>query len=152
MRVCLLQSSFTTHPKHLLTRYPKISIIIVHGLNGGPAKTFRHPDTDNIWFRDILPEHVLDKEQRTNARIWTYGYNAAFAFQNAGNAGAFDFALELLESVMHVRKQVRIAKATGNHITYAYYVQHSKIIWVGHSLGGIVIKTVCLSCFCSHRA
>lgn len=110
----------------LLITWFLYSIFIVHGLNGGTHRSFNHPTTNNVWFRDFLPDHVFDEVNRTNGRIWAYGYNAAYAFQNAGNTGPYDLAIELLHSVLHARKKGR------------------KIIFVCHSLGGIIVKNVCI--------
>ncbi|KAF3133890.1 hypothetical protein TWF703_006604 [Orbilia oligospora] len=70
-------------------------IIILHGLNGGPAKSFRHPDGGNIWFADFLPTDIVDIDSWTNSRIWTYGYDADSAFGST-NSSALDFARSLL--------------------------------------------------------
>jgi len=84
------------------------SIIIVHGLNGGTAKTFTH-HSGNIWFQHLLPNHVVDIELKTNARIWVFGYNANVAFEhNAGKQTAFDYAGDLLELVFNVQKIVSL--------------------------------------------
>ncbi|RVD82231.1 uncharacterized protein DFL_006664 [Arthrobotrys flagrans] len=99
-------------------------IIILHGLNGGPAKSFRHPDGGNIWFADFLPTDIVDIDSWTNSRIWTYGYDADSAFGSTSSS-ALDFARSLLYKVSRIRDG---------------YEQH-KIIWVCHSLGGIVVKT-----------
>ncbi|KAK6535531.1 hypothetical protein TWF694_001986 [Orbilia ellipsospora] len=99
-------------------------IILLHGLNGGPAKTFRHPEGGNIWFADFLPTDVVDVDSWTNARIWTYGYDADTAFGSTSSS-ALDFARNLLYKVSRIRE--------GN--------EKLKIIWVCHSLGGIVVKT-----------
>ncbi|KAK6504696.1 hypothetical protein TWF481_006635 [Arthrobotrys musiformis] len=99
-------------------------IIILHGLNGGPAKSFRHPDGGNIWFADFLPTDIVDIDSWTNSRIWTYGYDADAAFGSTSSS-ALDFARSLLYKVSRIRD--------GSE-------QH-KIIWVCHSLGGIVVKT-----------
>ncbi|EWC47622.1 hypothetical protein DRE_03242 [Drechslerella stenobrocha 248] len=98
-------------------------IIILHGLNGGPAKTWRHPD-GHIWFADFLPSDIADPDSWTNARIWTYGYDADTAFTSTSSS-ALDFARNLLYRVNRIREGF----------------EHHKIIWVCHSLGGIVTKT-----------
>lgn len=75
----------------------------MHGLNGGPSKTWKHDGTDVIWFRDLLPDYLRNHGNGANARIWTYGYNAHLAFGSA-KAGAFDFAHDLLSRVRAVRR------------------------------------------------
>ncbi|KAK6359321.1 hypothetical protein TWF696_000482 [Orbilia brochopaga] len=104
-------------------------IIILHGLNGGPAKTWRHPD-GHIWFADFLPADIADPDSWTNARIWTYGYDADTAFSSTSST-ALDFARNLLYKVNRIREGY----------------EHHKIIWVCHSLGGIVVKTALVEAY-----
>ncbi|KAK6360209.1 hypothetical protein TWF730_006359 [Orbilia blumenaviensis] len=99
-------------------------IIVLHGLNGGPAKSFRHPEGGNIWFADFLPTDIVDVDSWTNSRIWTYGYDADSAFGSTSSS-ALDFARSLLYKVSRIREGC----------------EQYKIIWVCHSLGGIVVKT-----------
>ncbi|KAI9766755.1 MAG: hypothetical protein M1839_004772 [Geoglossum umbratile] len=100
-------------------------IFLVHGLNGGPTSTWRHPETGVVWFKDLLPEHLSRYCKGMNARIWTFGYNANVAFETACKSGTTDFARALLEDVRYARK---------GH-------ERNKIIWICYSLGGIVVKT-----------
>ena len=58
------------------------SIFIIHGLNGGAARTWRHPGNEAIWFRDFLPNDLRDDGNGTNARIWVYGYPADATFSS----------------------------------------------------------------------
>ena len=81
-----------------------ISIFFVHGLGGGPASTWQHPDSGKIWFKDFLPDLLPDKRDGTNGRIWTFGYDANFAF-GAGQGGIYDFAKQLLNRVQIARRR-----------------------------------------------
>ena len=105
------------------------SIFFVHGFGGGPTKSWRHPENGTIWFRDLLPQYVADREHQTNARIWTFGYNSGLF--NSTRASIYDYANQLLSRVAGVRE---------DH-------EHYKIIWVCHSLGGLVVKSVSGFCF-----
>ncbi|KAK0724579.1 hypothetical protein B0H67DRAFT_108687 [Lasiosphaeris hirsuta] len=95
-------------------------IIVVHGLRGGANKTWRHPHTGVVWFQHLLPD-LLRSLQADNARIWTFGYPASLAFQTST---IDSFAQNLLVSVNNVRRDR----------------QNRNIIWVCHSLGGIIVK------------
>jgi hypothetical protein len=83
-----------------------------------------HPSTRRIWFQDLLPDHVADEQLGINARIWTFGYNAGLA--SSARASIYDYSRQLLNRVNGVRD---------GH-------EHHKIIWICHSLGGLVVKWV----------
>jgi len=97
-------------------------IFFVHGLGGGPTQSWVHPSTRRIWFQDLLPDHVADEQLGINARIWTFGYNAGLA--SSARASIYDYSRQLLNRVNGVRD---------GH-------EHHKIIWICHSLGGLVVK------------
>lgn len=83
-----------------------------------------HPRTKNIWFRDLLPDYLADDQLGTNARIWTFGYNASFV--SSAKSSIFDYSTQLLNRVNSVRDGY----------------EHHKIIWVCYSFGGLVVKSV----------
>lgn len=90
------------------------SIFIVHGLNGGAARTWRH-ENNAIWFRDFLPEIVKNDVDRTNARIWTYGYPAVADFSRpVCDMTPFQFAQDLLLRVK--------AKRDGREVSQHFFV------------------------------
>jgi hypothetical protein len=92
-----------------------VDIVAVHGLNG------HYQDGEVNWLRDFLPK------QMPNARIMSYSYNSAVGFSKAA-AGIKIFAEQLLEDLMARR-----------------VTQHERerpIIFICHSLGGIVFKQV----------
>ncbi|KAB5575996.1 Alpha/Beta hydrolase protein [Coniochaeta sp. 2T2.1] len=97
-------------------------VFVIHGLHGGATKTWKHPESGNIWFRDMLPGLIRSEAHGASARIWTYGYPANVAFQTSS---IYDFAQALLNRVKDVRKDNN---------------QDRKIVWICHSLGGLVLK------------
>jgi len=101
------------------------SIVAVHGLGGDSFSTWTHKETSHLWLRDFLPQST----EFSNARILTFGYDSrAFIspFEKATTGRVFTFAEELLGALSDRRAQAR----------------GRPIILVGHSLGGIVIKSV----------
>lgn len=87
----------------------KHSIFVIHGLHGGATKTWKHPTSGTIWFRDLLPDLIRDEGQGATARIWTYGYPASVAFQTAT---IYEFAQALLNRVKDVRKDNNVSALT----------------------------------------
>lgn len=70
-----------------------------------------------MWLRDFLPEHV------PTARIMTYGYDSRLLNSNS-TASIREFSQNFLEALSTVR--------VGD--------TRRPIIFIGHSLGGLVIK------------
>ncbi|KAK3638982.1 hypothetical protein LTR56_012705 [Elasticomyces elasticus] len=98
-----------------------VDIVAIHGLGGDLYDTWKEKETGRIWLRDFLPVDIKD------AHIMTFGYNASLAF--TGSVSRIeDFARALLESLKTRRKRVK--------------TQSNPLIFVCHSLGGIVFKKV----------
>ncbi|EFY94038.2 hypothetical protein MAA_10501 [Metarhizium robertsii ARSEF 23] len=95
------------------------SVVAVHGLNGDPKNTWTNDKTHAFWLKDFLPRDV------PNARVMTFGYNADAAFSNS-TSDIIDHAKSLLSSLVDEREEKD--------------EMLRPIVFVGHSLGGIVIK------------
>lgn len=101
-----------------------IDIVAVHGLGGHYEKTWtpnsETPQQQN-WLKDLLPSRV------PNARVMSFGYNSAVAFsKSVGDISTF--AEQLLNKVIQKRRKLRNRRRP--------------IVFVCHSLGGIVLKRV----------
>ena len=79
-------------------------------------------DDDVNWLTDLLPPTI------PNARIMSYAYNSAVQFSKS-TSDVFTFADQLLEHIM----AVRLSKEE----------QTRPLLFVCHSLGGIVFKQAC---------
>ncbi|KAM5354912.1 hypothetical protein ACJ41O_001558 [Fusarium nematophilum] len=113
---------------HILhdTKTATFDVVAVHGLGGDSYRTWTEQSEGKLWLRDFLPES--DKFQ--SARILTFGYNAkAFVDPTvtANTLTIFTFAQNLLSDLADLRTTT---KSTGR-----------PIIFIGHSLGGLVIKS-----------
>ena len=97
----------------------KADIVAVHGPFGDSKRTWTSRETNAFWLKDFLPHDV------PNARIMTFGYNADAAFGNT-TADIIGHARSLLSSL--------IDKREGDDEL------RRPIIFIGHSLGGILIK------------
>jgi protein SERAC1 len=100
-----------------------LDVVAIHGLNGHYQKTWTETTSPRKvnWLQDLLPE------QLPNARIMSYSYNSAVAFSKA-TIGIKTFAEQLLEDLMAWRLTL--------------CEQERPIIFICHSLGGIVFKQV----------
>ncbi|KAI1429014.1 hypothetical protein F5Y12DRAFT_588025 [Xylaria sp. FL1777] len=112
-----------THPD------AKVDIILVHGLNGDPHKTWTSKN-GVFWPSDLLPASL--REARANVLV--YGYNADVYSKKHGSNPSDNFiymhAQTLVTSLTHYRK---------DELTSS-----NPIIWVCHSLGGILVKRALL--------
>lgn len=112
-----------THPD------AKVDIILVHGLNGEPQKTWTAKN-GTFWPADLLPTSL--REARANVLV--YGYNADVYSKKHGANPSDNFiymhAQTLVTSLTHYRK---------DELTSS-----NPIIWVCHSLGGILVKRALL--------
>lgn len=99
-----------------------VDIIFVHGLGGGSRKTWSAAPTDDaFWPKSWLPQDPDFKE----ARIHTYGYSSDWGKRTKSILSMEDFAQELLATM-------------SNHPVLRR--SRSRIILVGHSMGGCVAK------------
>jgi hypothetical protein len=114
---------------HVLADQPSedpdaIDIVALHGLNGHWNRTWQATNSAAMWLRDFLPQQI------PRARIMSFGYDSLVLSKSVANVGIF--AEQLLEALMAQRNGLA-------------YLQSRPIIFVCHSLGGIVVKKVRLS-------
>jgi hypothetical protein len=97
-----------------------IDLVAIHGLGGHYNDTWTDANTNQNWLRDFLPEQI------PQARIMSWGYNSAvFGTPSVGNITSF--AQALLNDLKGYRPKV---------------LEKRPLIFVCHSLGGIVFKRV----------
>lgn len=101
----------------------------MHGLNGDPQKTWTAKN-GAFWPADLLPASLRD----ARANILVYGYNADVYSKKHGSHPSDNFmylhAQTLVTSLTHFRKDEETSR--------------NPIIWVCHSLGGILVKRALL--------
>ena len=94
----------------------------MHGLNGHKIKSWTS-DNGKLWLRDFLPERI------PNVRVFTYGYDAnTHSAEGTSIQYIQDFARSLVSELDLKR---RLTQTEGR-----------PIIFVAHSLGGLVVKSV----------
>ncbi|KAH7069381.1 Alpha/Beta hydrolase protein [Paraphoma chrysanthemicola] len=101
------------------TTTPEFDLVAVHGLNGGRWSTWTRTEDkkETMWLQDLLPIKL------PKARVMTFGYNANVV-NNFSSFGIREHARTLL-----TRLKTKRDKLNGR-----------PIVFVCHSLGGIVVK------------
>lgn len=116
-----------THPD------AQIDIILLHGLNGDPARTWRTGGDSNsngttggvFWPSDLLPVSL----DGTPANVLVYGYNAD-VYSTGSNSASDSFIFQHAQTLVSCVTLYR--KSLGR--------QRYPILWVAHSLGGLLLK------------
>ncbi len=99
------------------------SIVFVHGLNpkgtdDHARNTWTHKD-GTFWPNDLLPQSIA------TARIILFAYNSS-VLSNASNSPVHSHANTLLNRLLHERRKIE--------------ERHRALIFVAHSLGGLLVK------------
>jgi hypothetical protein len=118
------------------------SIVAVHGLNGHAFKTWTTEKTKKFWLKDtdLLPSNLK------TARILTFGYNAAVAalLGRTSSDRILQHAQTLVAELVADREvSLKVSRESGaDYISQLEDASHRPIIFICHSLGGIVVKRV----------
>ncbi|PWY92397.1 catalytic protein [Aspergillus heteromorphus CBS 117.55] len=109
---------------------PLVDIVFVHGLNGDPYHTWTSKNTGTFWPAELLPEVLAE----SRVRILTYGYNAnVTAFTDGASKDRVHNHAETLASGLAANRNLRGCP-------------DRPIIFVCHSLGGLVVKRTLIYC------
>ena len=101
---------------------PLIDFIFVHGLRGGSRKTWSKTESiAHYWPQEWLP---LEPEFK-HVRIHSFGYNSDWGERKGSSLTIHDFGQALIGDIY-----------TSPHLNR----QPTPLVFVGHSMGGIVIK------------
>ncbi|KKZ62538.1 hypothetical protein EMCG_02944 [[Emmonsia] crescens] len=109
---------------------PQVDIVFVHGLNGTSYNTWATKKPEVFWPGDLLP-HTLKSQ---NVRILTYGYDA----------NVTSFARGTSKERLHNHAEHLAGQLIANRNLQD--AVERPIIFVCHSLGGIVVKKTLLYC------
>ncbi|KAJ2972222.1 hypothetical protein NUW58_g9231 [Xylaria curta] len=96
-----------------------VDIVAVHGLNGKARDTWKDEASGMLWLEDFLPEAL------PQARIMTFGYDSSLLLSHA-KGRIEDFSRDLLNRLWMLRQSPE--------------TKHRALVFVAHSLGGIVVK------------
>lgn len=98
----------------------------VHGLSGDWESTWTDPGSNNLWLRDFIPSQFPN----TGLRVWSFGYDSTTVFTNS--IADIDDAAKALVNALDGERQTKNSRT-------------KPIIFIAHSLGGIIVKRVCHS-------
>ncbi|KZN89782.1 Protein SERAC1 [Penicillium chrysogenum] len=115
--------NFTTQEKNHSSSVVLFDLVAIHGLNGDAIDTWTHQKTRVMWLKDLLPEAL------PNIRIMTFGYNARFKNFTA-QQDLRSISSKLLNELVDFRTTEE--------------EKSRPIVFVCHSLGGIVAKKALL--------
>ncbi|CZT09569.1 uncharacterized protein RCO7_03690 [Rhynchosporium graminicola] len=125
--VLLNQSTPPTLASRTIRQYP-IDIVAIHGIRGGNYSTWTdksNKESPYFWLQDSLPKEF------PGARIYSFGYLADVFFTK--NTGDFEtFADDLLDQI--------------NNTRISHEEKRRPLIFVCHSMGGIIVKKALNTC------
>lgn len=102
------------------------SVVAISGLGGHALGSFKERSGEHMWLRDALPYDLKgEATERHMARVMTYGYGSAVA-ESQSTDNLEDFATAFHHSLLPLASSAQI----------------KPIIFVAHSLGGLVLKQV----------
>ncbi|KAM3557728.1 hypothetical protein ARSEF4850_004942 [Beauveria asiatica] len=102
----------------------KLDIIVVSGLGGHAFGSFKERGGSHMWLRDSLPYDIIDKvTKRPMARVIIYGHRSHVAHSTTIQ-GYSDISASFLHSLRPLAAETPT----------------TPIMFIGHSLGGIIIK------------
>jgi len=116
----------------------KLDIVIIHGLNGAPYRTFCDERTGFFWPTELaktLPQ----------ARIMVFGYVADISAGATNTLGVYQHAEGLLLHLKNNRTEPGVGfYLAPRKVTYLTATQQQKrpLVFLGHSLGGVITKQV----------
>ncbi|OBT50296.1 hypothetical protein VE04_09072 [Pseudogymnoascus sp. 24MN13] len=102
-----------------------VDIVLVHGLNGHPQNTWTAKN-GVFWPSQLLPLTL----RQAKARVLVYGYNADVYTFGSDKGASSDMIHQHAQSLLTGLSMERMSEEK----------EENAIIWVAHSLGGILVK------------
>jgi len=106
-----------------------VDVVLVHGLNGDPKRTWTAKN-DVFWPAQLLPASLKDR----HANILVYGYNADVYSRSFNRNTSNNFILQHAQTLVAHLTNYRKSEGTTKN----------PILFVAHSLGGILVKRALL--------
>ena len=106
-----------------------MDIVLVHGLNGEPQRSWTAKN-GVYWPTDLLPQSL----RNAHANVLVYGYNADVYAKRHDRRPSDNFIHQHAQTLVTLLTHYRKSEESTRH----------PIIWVAHSLGGILAKRALL--------
>ena len=118
----------------------KRSLVFVHGLTGDSERTWREKESDCFWPGDLVPTDL------SNARIFTYGYDADIVhfWGQAWQSRINDHANTFLSALANQRLRTETVGAVSQNFNkiLSNSQEERPLIFVAHSMGGLLVEDV----------
>ncbi|KAK4069551.1 uncharacterized protein Triagg1_6975 [Trichoderma aggressivum f. europaeum] len=105
-----------------------VDIVAISGLGGHAFGSFKERDGEHMWLRDALPHSITNESGEPIARIMVYGYESSLPnsdrFQNLEDLGT------------NLHSDLR---------TLIFDDSFKPIVFIAHSLGGLIVKQFLIS-------
>ena len=122
-----------------MTQLVNYSIIAVTGLAAHAFGSWAH-SARNMWLRDYLPRDIK------NARVMVYGYPSHLQ-GNMSRSILSDYSTNLIHRLLTMRESAKVSLSNNwmsdkNLCLKSLQCQDRPIVFIGHSLGCLIIKKV----------
>ncbi|CCA76355.1 hypothetical protein PIIN_11895 [Serendipita indica DSM 11827] len=119
---------------------PIVDIVAIHGLDGHREKTWT-AESGVLWLRDLLPADI------PNARILVYGYDADTRSRECVSTQTiYQHADKFVKSLLRQRSDNPRVSSVLPRVEMYLKLPQRPIIFIAHSLGGIVLKQALIVC------
>ncbi|KAF8533057.1 hypothetical protein BDD12DRAFT_763168, partial [Trichophaea hybrida] len=95
-------------------------VVAVTGLAGHAFGSWTSDETQQMWLKDFLPQDI------PNIRVMVYGYDSNLTGVSTDNTRLMDYRRNFIQQLQNSRSSA----------------ENRPIIFIGHSLGGILILQV----------
>jgi hypothetical protein len=124
-----------------------VDIVAIHGITGDYERTWTHPE-GALWLKDFFPNDLS-----VPTRVFSFGYDAQVKF-SVSKARLDDFGRSLLQALNRVRRGkvclLNFTLIVGKDRSIGWRIllminqdlQSRALVFICHSMGGLVIKQV----------